>query len=104
MNVHGGKGRENRKQPPHFIGINCHTSLCRPPVLAGLVKEDCTSCIAFAGKNIVIHYNANVIKAVVPHHFFMTGGKGQFDEAVVIGIGRIITPAAFPVYPAHGQH
>ncbi len=60
------------------------------------MQEDRAAAEPAAGPFIVVERDENVIEMIVAPQSFMTRGIGKADFAVIVAIGRIVTPADLP--------
>lgn len=81
------------EQYSHMHWINRDTALRRSIIFPRNVKENGAAFATNRRVHVAVQNHDDVVKPVLPPHFFMARGKGKLHRSIVTCVGRIIAPA-----------
>ncbi|MOA38433.1 hypothetical protein D3C78_1601180 [compost metagenome] len=56
------------------------------------MHEDRRAPVAASRGDVPVKHQADVVEAVLAHHFFMAQGEGRLDQPVIIGVAWLVAP------------
>ncbi len=72
---------------------NSNTAFCWRIGFARNVKEDGAAATLDGRKHVAVQHHDDIVKPVIPPHFFVTCREGTFDRAIVQTMPGVIAPA-----------
>ena len=62
------------------------------------MQENGAASPAHAWMPVPVQHETDIVESIVAHQFFVAGGEGQVDRAIVGGMGRVVAPAILCSY------